>query len=81
MLSCKEPAPWLKRTLIESVALGSNLKDYDVDATSLQGVKLAREILLHGITTESLELTVDTLDPTAAELALGIDLGEGDKNV
>ena len=65
----KEPAPRFVRTVVERIALWTNLKDYDVDAVLLEHVKLMCEVGLHLLCAHAEELTVDTLNPGTTELA------------
>ena len=77
LFPCQESAPWLYLTVIQSVALRTNLKDNCIYTILFQFVKLIRQRLLHLLSSHSQELTVHALYPSSAELSflsLGINV-------
>ena len=71
----QETAPRLVFACVERITLGTHLEDDSVDAVLLQLVELPRQFLLHANSPLALELTVNTLNPRPAELALRRTLG------
>ena len=69
LLTGEETAPRFYRAWIERVAFRTHLEDYCVHAVLLQFVELVRKSLLHRLFAHALELSVDSLNPSAAELA------------
>ena len=72
LLPCQISAPRLQLAGIEGIALGPDLKEDGIDAVFLQLVQLIRQSLLHTVSANTLELTVYTLNPSPAELPLGV---------
>ena len=67
---CKELTPWLILTWIERITLSTHLKDDSIHTISLQFVQLITQRTLHLLCTNTLELSVHTLNPRTAELSL-----------
>ena len=61
-------APRLQRTLVQRVALRPHLEDDGITAILLQLVQLVRQRTLHHLCSNSLKLSVDTLNPRTTEL-------------
>ena len=68
LLARQIAAPWLERTVVERIALGPHLKDDGIHAVALQLVQLLSELALHLVAAKPFKLSVDTLNPRAAEL-------------
>ena len=70
LLASEVTAPGLVGAGVEGVALHAALEEDGVEASGLQGIQLTPQLDLHGIAAHALPLSVDGLDPGAAELAL-----------
>ena len=70
LYACKEAAPRLNITLIESIALGTHLEEDSVHAILLQLVELIGQCLLHLLGRHTDELPVHALNPRSAKLTL-----------
>ena len=65
-------APGFQFTGIKGISGGSDLEDYGIAMDVLQGIEVLRQFCAHGLGRKPLELSVDTLYPTAAKLAFGV---------
>ena len=70
LLSCQIVAPRLQLTLVEGIAFGTHLENDGIATIFFQLIQLITQRLLHILGRHALELSVDTLYPRTAELAL-----------
>ena len=64
----EEAAPWFVFAGIECVTFSTHLKDDSVHAVGMEGIELLGQRTAHLVRCETVELSVDTLNPCTAEL-------------
>ena len=72
LLTGEKSAPGLQLAGVEGVALSPDLEEDGIDMAALQGIEMPPQGGLHPVAAQGLELSVNTLDPAAPELSLGL---------